>query len=78
MQYLTDEGTVIHSTKGSLDRNIIDAPEWFVSMCSHVPNRGEQMVVYCEFFNTIKDYNSMRNDHIYRDPDYSWGTYITT
>jgi hypothetical protein len=67
MQYLTDEGTVIHSTKGSLDRNIIDAPEWFVSMCSHVPNRGEQMVVYYKFFNTIKDYNSIGNPHFNSD-----------
>jgi hypothetical protein len=44
MQYLADEGTVIYSGKDGKDRKVFDAPEWLAAMCSHVPNRGEQMV----------------------------------
>jgi hypothetical protein len=44
MQYLADEGTVIYSAKDGKDRKVFDAPEWLAAMCSHVPNRGEQMV----------------------------------
>jgi hypothetical protein len=44
MQYLADEGRVIYSTKDGSDRKVFDAPEWLAAMCSHVPNRGEQMV----------------------------------
>jgi len=44
MQYFADEGTVVYSAKDGKDRKIFDAPEWLAAMCSHVPNRGEQMV----------------------------------
>jgi hypothetical protein len=46
MQYLADEGTVIYSAKDDKDRKVFDAPEWLAVMCSHVPNREEQMVRY--------------------------------
>ena len=37
------------------------ALEWMAAMCSHIPNRGEQIVQQCEFFNTIKDYSTTGN-----------------
>jgi len=36
-----------------------DAP----AMCSHIPNRSEQMVVLYGFCNTIIDYGSDGNPH---------------
>lgn len=46
MQYLANEGTVIYAAKDGNDRKVFDAKEWLAAMCSHVPNRGEQMVRY--------------------------------
>jgi hypothetical protein len=46
MQYLADEGAFIYSAKDGNDRKVFDAPEWLAAMCSHVSNRGEQMVRY--------------------------------
>jgi hypothetical protein len=53
MQYLTDEGTVIYSAKDGKDRKVFDAPEWLAAMCSHVPNRGEQMVRYYGWYSNV-------------------------
>lgn len=44
MQHLAPEGTVICSAKDGKDRKVFDAQERLAAMCSHVPNRGEQMV----------------------------------
>ncbi len=53
MQYLADEGTIIYSTKDGKDQKVFDAPEWLAAMCSHVPNRGEQMVRYYGWYSNV-------------------------
>ncbi|MHB9096833.1 MAG: transposase [Syntrophales bacterium] len=53
MQYIADEGTVIYSAKRANDRKVFDAPEWLAAMCSHVPNRGEQMVRYYGWYSDV-------------------------
>jgi hypothetical protein len=53
MQYLADEGTIIYSGKDGKDRKVFDAPEWLAAMCSHVPNRGEQMVRYYGWYSNV-------------------------
>ena len=53
MQYLADAGTVIYSAKDGKDRKVFDAPEWLAAMCSHVPNRGEQMVRYYGWYSNV-------------------------
>ncbi|MHB9096840.1 MAG: transposase [Syntrophales bacterium] len=35
------------------DNGIFDAPEWLAAMCSHVPNRGEQMVRYYGWYSDV-------------------------
>ena len=55
MQYFADGGTVVYSAKDGKDRKIFDAPEWLAAMCSHVPNRREQMVrCYGYYSNVIR------------------------
>jgi len=51
-------------------RKTFDVPalEWLAAMCSHIPNRGEQMVRYYGFFNTVRDYSSTRNHHVNAQP----------
>ena len=34
----------IYRSKGGKKENVFDALEWVAAMCSHVPNKGEQMV----------------------------------
>jgi hypothetical protein len=53
MQYLADEGTVVYSAKKGKGRKVFDAPEWLAAMCSHVPNRGEQMVRYYGWYSNV-------------------------
>ncbi|MBI4633578.1 MAG: transposase [Deltaproteobacteria bacterium] len=53
MQYLADEGTVIYAAKSGNDRKVFDAPEWLAAMCSHVPNRREQMVRYYGWYSNV-------------------------
>ena len=55
MRYLDKEGTVIYAAKDGNDRKVFEAGEWLTAMCSHVPNRGEQMVrYYCWYSNVLR------------------------
>jgi len=36
-----------------LTNRIFPALEWLAAMCSHIPNRGEQMVRYCGFYSNV-------------------------
>ena len=53
MQYLADEGTVIDSARNGKHRKVFDALEWLAAMCSHVPNRGEQVVRYYGWYSNV-------------------------
>ena len=33
--------------------NVFDALEWLATMCSHVPNKGEQMVKYYGYYRNV-------------------------
>ncbi len=46
MTYLRDESKVVYQSKDAKQTKTFDALEWLAAMCSHVPNRGEQMVRY--------------------------------
>ena len=46
MKYLDQEGTVVYTAKDRKTNKVFPALEWLAAMCSHIPNRGEQMVRY--------------------------------
>jgi hypothetical protein len=46
MQYLDQYGTVFYTSKDGETTKCFPALEWLAAMCSHIPNRGEQMVRY--------------------------------
>jgi len=46
MQYLDQEGKVVYTAKDGKSSKVFPAQEWLAAMCSHIPNRGEQMVRY--------------------------------
>jgi len=46
MTYLAEESKVIYQSKDGKDERVFDALEWLAAICSHVPNKGEQMARY--------------------------------
>jgi hypothetical protein len=46
MPYIPEEANVVYRSKDGKNEKTFDALEWLAAMCSHVPNKGEQMVRY--------------------------------
>ena len=36
---------------------VFDALEWLAAMCSHVPNKGEQMVRYYGYYSNVNTFH---------------------
>jgi hypothetical protein len=53
MQYLDQEGKVVYAAKDGKSTKVFPALEWLAAMCSHIPNRGEQMVRYCGYYSNV-------------------------
>ncbi|MBW6487419.1 MAG: transposase [Syntrophobacterales bacterium] len=53
MQYLDQEGEVVYKSKDGKDTKVFPALEWLAAMCSHIPNRGEQMVKYYGYYSNV-------------------------
>jgi hypothetical protein len=53
MQYLDQEGTVVYTSKDGETTKIFPALERLAAMCSHIPNRGEQMVRYYGYYSSV-------------------------
>ena len=46
MSYVPEESKVIYQSQDGKREKLFDALEWLAAMCSHGPNKGEQMVRY--------------------------------
>ena len=46
MQYLDHEGKVFYTSKDGRTSKSFPSLEWLANLCSHISNRGEQMVRY--------------------------------
>ena len=53
MTYLENEGSVVYRAKDGKDQKTFPAMEWLAAMCSHIPNRGEQMVRYYGYYSNV-------------------------
>ncbi len=53
MSYIPEESKVVYESKGGKEEKVFDALEWLAAMCSHVPNKGEQMVRYCGYYSNV-------------------------
>ena len=53
MTYLRDESEVKYKSKDGKEEKTFDALEWLAAMCSHVPNKGEQMVRYYGYYSNV-------------------------
>ena len=53
MQYLAEPSKVVYRAKDGTDEKVFDALEWLAAMCSHIPDRGEQMVRYYGYYSNV-------------------------
>jgi len=53
MSYIPEESKVVYESKDGKEEKVFDALEWLAAMCSHVPNKGEQMVRYCGYYSNV-------------------------
>ncbi len=53
MTYVKEESKVLYRSKDGKKENMFDALEWLAAMCSHVPNKGEQMVRYYGYYSNV-------------------------
>ena len=51
MTYHRKFGRVQYQSKDGSQTKVFDALEWLAAMCSHVPNKGEQMVRYYGYYS---------------------------
>ena len=53
MTYLEQEATVVYKAKDGKDAKVFPAMEWLAAMCSHIPNKGAQMVRYYGYYSNV-------------------------
>ncbi len=53
MNYHRETGQVQYRSKDGKETKIFDALEWLAAMCSHVPNKGEQMARYYGYYSNV-------------------------
>jgi len=53
MTYMRDESKVVYQSKDGKKKQTFDVLEWLAAMCSHIPNRGEQMVRYYGYYSNV-------------------------
>ncbi len=53
MKNLDQEGKVVYTSKDKKTSKVFPALEWLANLCSHIPNRGEQMVRYYGHYSNV-------------------------
>ena len=53
MTYIKEESKVVYESKDGKSQKVFDALEWLAAMCSHVPNKSEQMVRYYVYYSNV-------------------------
>jgi hypothetical protein len=53
MTYYRQQGWVEYRSKDGKQAKSFEALEWLAAMCSHVPNRGEQMARYYGYYSNV-------------------------
>jgi hypothetical protein len=53
MTYFPEQSKVIYQSKDGKKEKVFDALEWLANLCSHVPNKGEQMVRYYGYYSSV-------------------------
>ncbi len=62
MTYLPEEAKVVYKSKDGNEEKVFEALEWLAAMCSHVPNKGEQMVRYYGYYSNASRGKRKKHD----------------
>ena len=62
MTYIPEESKVVYKSKDGEEEKIFDALEWLAAMCSHVPNKGDQMVRYYGYVSNVSRGKRKKNE----------------
>jgi len=62
MSYISEESKVVYQSKDGKEEKVFDALEWLAAMCSHVPNKGEQMVRYYSHYSNVSRGKRKKHD----------------
>ena len=62
MTYIPEKSKVVYRSKDGKEEKAFDALEWPAAMCSHVPNKGQQMVRYLGFYSNVAKGKRKKND----------------
>ena len=53
MNYMVNESKVIYKSKNGNDTKEFDAVDFIAGLCSHIPNKNEQMLRYLGFYSNV-------------------------
>ena len=53
VQYLAEPSKAVYRAKDGSEEKVFDALELLAAMCSHIPDRGEQMVRYYGYYSNV-------------------------
>ncbi|MEE9556073.1 MAG: transposase, partial [Candidatus Adiutricales bacterium] len=65
MSYVPEESEVIYQSKDGKKERAFDTLEWLVPLlagCSHIPNKGEQMVRYYGYYSNVSRGRRQKED----------------
>ncbi|MFH1628032.1 MAG: transposase [Pseudomonadota bacterium] len=63
MPYIPEVSKVVYRAKDGKEEKVFDALGWPAAMCSHVPNKGEQMVRYYGYYSNVARGKRKKSDH---------------
>ena len=53
MTYVPEESKGLYRSKDGKKESVFDTLEWLAGMCSHIPNKSEQMVRYYGYYSNV-------------------------
>ena len=63
MTYIKEESKAVSQSKDGKQEKVFDALEWLAAMCTHVPNKGEQMVRCYGYYSNVSRGKRKKSDH---------------
>jgi hypothetical protein len=78
LSYLSESSRVIYKSKDGKGTKEFDVLDFIASICSHIPNRNEQMVRYVGFYSNVcrgkrKKQGRAESDYVIEDDSYNKG-----
>ena len=78
LSYISEDSKVIYKSKSGNDTKEFDAVDFIASICSHIPNKNEQMVRYLGFYSNVcrgrrKKKGITESEYVIEDDSYNKG-----